>query len=233
MSFFGDDQQERKTRGSASFGTSQLGLSSATNPDGSTYFTRGSGGELLSRRTPQGRQYYLTDSLGSVVGLTRQDGSVSNRYRYDPFGNTMNQGTEEPDPQPFKFGGEFYDSDIKIYKQGLRFYDPELGRWTQRDPLDQVTEATQANRYGFAGQDPVNLVDPSGAHGVGGFLSEVLDAGAEAMHSPKVLTYSARASGILTLVNLQYEANQYVEANYPIYSCTLGPQSMSFLSDGC
>jgi len=27
-----------------------------------------------------------------------------------------------------------------------------------------VTEPRQSNRYAFAGQDPVNMVDPSGAH---------------------------------------------------------------------
>jgi len=136
----------------------------------STDVAAGSGGELLSQRSSEGRHYYLTNSLGSVVGLTDQDGTVANRYRYDPFGNTMNQGTEETVSNPFRFGGEFYDSQIKLYKQGLRFYDPRLGRWTQRDPLDQLTEPRQSNRYGFVGQDPVNLVDPSGAH-----MGEVVD----------------------------------------------------------
>jgi len=163
MSYFGDDQNERRGRGNAQFGTSQLGLSSATNPDGSTYFTRGSGGELLSQRSSRGREYYLTDSLGSVVGLTDQNGSVLNRYRYDPFGNRMDEGTTEAVSNPFRFGGEYYDSQIQLYKQGLRYYDPELGQWTQRDPLDQLTSPTQANRYAFVGQDPVNRVDPSGA----------------------------------------------------------------------
>ena len=55
------------------------------------------------------------------------------------------------------------DSEIGLYKQGLRFYDPKLGRWTQKDPLDQVTEPRQSNRYASAGQDAVNLTDPSEA----------------------------------------------------------------------
>ena len=86
-----------------------------------------------------------------MVGLTGQDGEIPYHYRYDPFGRTMNQGTEE-NARTYKFGGEFYDSEIGLYKQGLRFYDPELGRWTQRDPLDQVTEPRQSNRYAFAGR---------------------------------------------------------------------------------
>jgi len=87
---------------------------------------------------------------------------MANRYRYDPFGNTLSEGTAEQVSNPFKYGGEFYDSELTLYKQGMRFYDPRLGRWTQKDPLDQVTEPRQSNRYAFAGQDAVTLTDPSG-----------------------------------------------------------------------
>ena len=50
----------------------------------------------------------------------------------------------------------------QLYHYGQRYYDPTTGRWTQTDPLDQIADFTQANRYTFAGDDPINLTDPSG-----------------------------------------------------------------------
>jgi hypothetical protein len=34
--------------------------------------------------------------------------------------------------------------------------NPGLGRLTQIDPLDQAGYLTEANRYGYVGDDPVN-----------------------------------------------------------------------------
>jgi hypothetical protein len=41
---------------------------------------------------------------------------------------------------------------------GTRYYDPALGRFTQVDPV----EGGSANRYDYAGQNPVNNSDPTG-----------------------------------------------------------------------
>jgi hypothetical protein len=51
---------------------------------------------------------------------------------------------------------------MKLVHFGKRFYDPDLGRWTQPDMLDQPADLRQANLYLYVGQDPVNLIDPSG-----------------------------------------------------------------------
>jgi hypothetical protein len=50
-----------------------------------------------------------------------------------------------------------------LYTFGTRYYDPSLGRWTQQDPVGgSLGDLNSANRYVYAGDDPVNLVDPSG-----------------------------------------------------------------------
>jgi hypothetical protein len=50
-----------------------------------------------------------------------------------------------------------------LYKFGTRYYDPTLGRWTQQDPVaGSLRDLNSANRYTYAGDDPVNAVDPSG-----------------------------------------------------------------------
>jgi hypothetical protein len=40
---------------------------------------------------------------------------------------------------------------------GARYYQPELGRWTQVDP-----SGLDANAYLYVGGNPVNFVGPSG-----------------------------------------------------------------------
>jgi len=40
-----------------------------------------------------------------------------------------------------------------------RFYSPQLGRWINRDPIE---EAGGINLYGFVGNDPLNKIDPLG-----------------------------------------------------------------------
>ncbi len=40
---------------------------------------------------------------------------------------------------------------------GARYYQPELGRWSQQDPSGQ-----EANAYLYVNSNPVNFVDPTG-----------------------------------------------------------------------
>jgi hypothetical protein len=39
---------------------------------------------------------------------------------------------------------------------------PTDGRWSQPDPINQVDDVVQSNRYGYVGGNPVGFSDPSG-----------------------------------------------------------------------
>ena len=172
--YSGPDQRDRVTVNSTSFVYSGLGLSSQSSSGGTTYYTRCSCGLLNSEQTPDGkRYYYLFDGLGSIVGLTDSTGSEVNAYDYDPYGNMLNQ--KEGVSNPWKYAGGYLDSSTSLYKFGVRYYDPTLGRWTQQDPVGgSLGDLNAANRYVYADDDPVNAVDPSGKFGVlpiiGGFF---------------------------------------------------------------
>lgn len=63
--------------------------------------------------------------------------------------------------------GGYYDSITGLTKFGIRFYDPQFGRWTQRTPIGGTLQETlKANPYVYADNDPVNEVDPNGRDGI-------------------------------------------------------------------
>ncbi len=95
------------------------------------------------------------------MGLTDSSGNLVNTYQYDLYGNlTSSTGSVS---NPWRYADGYYDSGTGLYKFGIRYYDASIGRWTQRDPVGgSLLETTKANPYGYAGDDPVNMVDPSG-----------------------------------------------------------------------
>lgn len=62
---------------------------------------------------------------------------------------------------PWRYAGQYEDTTTGLYKMGARYYQPELGRWTQPDP-----SGLAGNAYAYVGGNPVNFVDPSGLFGI-------------------------------------------------------------------
>ena len=101
----------------------------------------------------------LTDPLGSVrLVVNSATGAIAQRMDYDGFGQVISDTS--PGFQPFGFAGGLYDRDTKLVRFGARDYDPELGRWTAKDPTGFA--GRDSNLYAYAANDPVNLGDPTG-----------------------------------------------------------------------
>jgi RHS repeat-associated protein len=107
-----------------------------------------------------GRTYRIIhDYLGSprlVVDV--QTGEIAQRLDYDIHGRVL--GDSSPEFQPFGFAGGLYDVDTGLVRFGARAYDPELARWTAKDPSGFAGGDT--NLYAYSYGDPVNFVDPNG-----------------------------------------------------------------------
>lgn len=107
-----------------------------------------------------GLYYYTRDHLNSVRELLDAMGQVRARYAYDPFGRrTRIAGDLDAD---FGFGGMFWSQEANLCLTPYRAYDPSLGRWLSRDPLEEAEVEQGPNLYAYVRNNPVNLVDPSG-----------------------------------------------------------------------
>ena len=74
--------------------------------------------------------YYFHDAHGNVSRIT--SGIVlTHTYLYDAFGNQLT--TVADDTNPFRYCGEYYDSETENYYLRARYYDPGVGRFTQQD----------------------------------------------------------------------------------------------------
>ena len=156
LAYAGADQTQRTQAATTSFINSALGVASATSSGSTASYTRDNRGTLVSLRTAtDSRFYYLFDGLGSVVGLVNSSGSKVNTYSYDPYGVQLS--ATEAVANPWRYAAGYFDTQTGLTKFGTRYYDPTLGRWTQRDPISP----TFAN-YRYAGCDPVNRIDPLG-----------------------------------------------------------------------
>jgi RHS repeat-associated protein len=102
---------------------------------------------------------YFADRGGNVTSLTDGNQAVVASYRYDPFGNTISKSGTLADANVYRYSSKEAHVNSGMYYYGFRFYDPNLQRWINRDPIGEVGGI---NLFGFAENDPPNEVDPFG-----------------------------------------------------------------------
>ncbi len=103
--------------------------------------------------------YYHFDGNGNVTCLLNANGLILARYAYDAFGNILAKTGPLSDANLYRFSSKESSANSGILYYGFRFYDPNLQRWLNRDPIE---EFGGLNLYQFAGNNPTCWVDPFG-----------------------------------------------------------------------
>jgi RHS repeat-associated protein len=122
---------------------------------------RGAGGLPVAAITPAeyGESltavYYHHDVMGSTVAVTQGgDSGASEAYTYSDFG-APGAGSWAT----YRYAGYRYDNETGLYYVNARYYNPNLGRFLQTDPIGL---SGGRNLYAYVGNDPLDLVDPGG-----------------------------------------------------------------------
>jgi RHS repeat-associated protein len=112
-------------------------------------------------------RYYHEDALGSFIAMTDENQNLTALYQSDAWGNELltqvSALSPPPSENPYRWCGTwgyYRDPDAQMYLLGMRWYDPQTGRFVSRDPIGLEGEYTNFLRYVSNG--PPNLVDPLG-----------------------------------------------------------------------
>lgn len=100
--------------------------------------------------------YYVTDGNKNVTALLDAEGNRVAKYAYGPFGQILHMEGELAEINPFRFSSEYYDDETGLVYYNFRYYNPNLGRWIKRDPLE---EEDSINIYNFCNNYALNGID--------------------------------------------------------------------------
>lgn len=104
--------------------------------------------------------WYQHDGLGSVRTILDGGGAIQSTTSYDPWGVSVSPGVGIPQGS-FGFTGELHDDNLVHLR--ARWYNPNLGTFTSRDPFAGfATLPYSQHPYQYAYSNPVLLTDPSG-----------------------------------------------------------------------
>lgn len=111
---------------------------------------------------------WVVDGIGNPTAAITDTAEKAYEVHYDPYGaERITDGDKtsiqwQLNPYGFKAGLRSSSTANGLTKFGYRWLSSTTGGWIERDTLDAPLSPTNANRYAYAGSDPINLADPTG-----------------------------------------------------------------------
>lgn len=126
--------------------------------------------------------HYHNDQLGTPNELTNDKGEVIWLADYEAWGNTAKvvwhkqvidqMQVSQDELQPIRFQGQYFDTETGLHYNRFRYYDPDVGMFTSRDPIGLNGGM---NVFAYA-PNPTGWVDPLGLNAaVGRAVVGVID----------------------------------------------------------
>ena len=117
--------------------------------------------------------FCLRDSQGNIIALIDNNGNTVVQYYYDAWGNhkvvdengdEITSSTHIGNVNPFRYRGYYYDTETGLYFLQTRYYDPEVGRFLNRDSVQYADPETinGLNLYAYCLNNPIEYTDPYG-----------------------------------------------------------------------
>ena len=115
-----------------------------------------------------GASYYpLTDVQGTVWGYVDSQNNVVARWRYDAWGNVVDEYVAPSSAAlarlRYRFQCREWSAATGLIHFRMRWYDSETGRWLSKDP---IRLSGGLNQYAFCGNNPISSRDSLGLSSV-------------------------------------------------------------------
>jgi RHS repeat-associated core domain len=111
--------------------------------------------------------YYLKNIQGDITNITDNAGNILVSYTYDAWGAILDisydgAGENLASLNPFTYRGYYYDSETGLYYLQSRFYDPQVGRFINRDTMILSNNIMSINGFVYAYNNVVMNIDIDG-----------------------------------------------------------------------
>ncbi len=135
-------------------------------------YIHANGVQISAHKSDGSTTYFHTDHSGSTRKISDATGALIAENDYYPFGGYV---LDPNDDEALQFTG--HERDIVSQENSLadldymhaRYYFPYYGRFLSVDPVLGNTASSQSwNRFSYANNDPVGLIDPDGRDEIGG-----------------------------------------------------------------
>jgi len=138
--------------------------------------------------------YYHSEGNGNVTMMVNPWQYIVAKYLYDAFGNVLSASGVMAQQNLYRFSSKEAHPNSGLVYYLYRYYDPNLQRWPNRDPIQELGGF---NLYKYIGNNPVDGIDAYGSDG--GVLSlpvTVIAVASEAPAYPVVIAVIVAATDV-------------------------------------